>query len=446
MSWPPLRGHAGSASTSAATVPPAGSGSSGSSVAGSSAAILTQRRPDLHSTFAITISTLLLTHIRTHHPLPLPPPPHLNFPHHPHLHSFRVLLHEVQHAATELAFLLPPGSDQYTQVLSLLHSYGGAWDLARGVGLRGGTERFELPAREYGVGVGARERKNEWRVKEAFAGMDPREVPLWITRAVGGGEAPGALTWCPRVGMSGVPRQQLQQQQQDQLPPMVAAAAPPAAGAAAGTGAGGAAIELAAASRKVLNVESRGAWAVLEAMITQCVVVSRGEDLAPPSTHGRNPRVDAIYANLLAEHPGPQGPFSEDPKKLFLDALLNGERWEVLAGGVGPGVILLIAMAAGGLSGLALWKTKEVGWGGVEGAVMWVMEARPELVAWCRTFGAVLVRGCMGVFEAPGGVGVEVVREREEWGRRMVGLCNWCPRRGEAVVGVGGLPEEGGGE
>lgn len=196
-------------------------------------------------------------------------------------------------------------------------------------------------------------------------------------------------------------------------------------------------------------------------MLQHSLLLAAGEALCPLG--GRAGRVDALFANLVAS--GVYAGMGPAPKGGILEGVRDGERWEVLCGGWGPGVVLLIALVAGGgggagggrkAGGLGMWRGKEVSWGDLGAAVGWAGERDPGRVAWARTWGAVLVRGLMGVFDVEGGVGVggrvgvqgvqgvqeEEVREVVAWRGRVVALCNSMPRRAAAGE-EDGWPVEG---
>lgn len=275
---------------------------------------------------------------------------------------------------------------------------------------------------------------------EFFAEMDPLQVPYWVARAVGG--VPGPFDRAERIlAIPTIPRPGAAAAQPGLHPrnPMRITLGPDLA--VAGD-------RLATAAAATLAEASTDAYSALAKLLHHLTLVHEGEARLPPPA-GRNPRADAILAHLHS-FGAPQGPASEDERRRIYEGLRDGERWEVLAGGVGPGVLVLVAaVAGGGGRGLSWWRCKEVGWGEVAGAVGWVLERRPAVVAWCRTWGAELVRGLMGVFLVQGGVaggggggagGEEEVRGGREWRRRVLELCNRMPRGAAPVAGV--LPVE----
>lgn len=100
----------------------------------------------------------------------------------------------------------------------------------------------------------------------------------------------------------------------------------------------------------------------------------------------------------------------------------DGRRWAVFARELGPGFLVMVA--AGSASGS--FRGQELGGQGVVGVVAWVRGGGRGVGEWAGTWGARVLRGCVGVFDQ-GGPLVPGAGGAQAWGVRMAALVAELP-------------------
>lgn len=259
--------------------------------------------------------------------------------------------------------------------------------------------------------------------------MDVRDVPGWLGPAVAAlPKTTGAKEFCAALGLRPWPcpkdfnldqnlvvppkRQPKKKHRRRQAPPMPKYAAE--------------------------------AWEDLTSCITNAEFAEQAATLFPERTADCD-LAQAVFSVIVSDTSAPPPPPNDDPVEIIFSGIRDGQRWVEIAETLGPGWLVL---AAGGEEGLSLWSCENCSKVELDRAMEWVQTARPDLVAWSRTWGPMVMRAVMGRFgdaDADGegggqgeGQGQEAIdSEGKGWKGRMVELCLRLPRRGGNQVVMG---------
>lgn len=174
----------------------------------------------------------------------------------------------------------------------------------------------------------------------------------------------------------------------------------------------------------ISRLEALSPWKELVSVFSWAIIATETPTRLPPGTSATLDNLAEVHLKEVQGLVNTQLYSRESSISTFINGIRNGQRWLKIVEKLGPGCVVL---AAGETHGLYPLSTRDCAEVDLDRVMEWVQTARSELVAWSKTWGAIVMRAVMGKFDNEEWNKAIDAEDEVDWKEGMAVVCSQLP-------------------